>query len=122
MREGFDRAYAGTRHAATGTAVAFLLALSAHAAAPQIKTQSPGYHRLMLGDFEVSALSDGTVALPVDKLLTNTSPAQVGKLLSQSFLKASVETSVNGYLINTARSSCLSTPARPACSARPWAI
>ena len=78
---------------------AFLLG-SAHATAPQVKTQ-PGYYRMMLGDFEVTALSDGTVALPVDKLLTNTSPAQVGKGLASSFLKAPVETSVNGYLINT---------------------
>ena len=78
---------------------AFLLG-SAHAAAPQVKTQ-PGYYRVMLGDFEITALSDGTVALPVDKLLTNTSPAQVGKGLASSFLKAPVETSVNGYLINT---------------------
>ena len=42
------------------------------AAAPQVKTQAPGYYRVMLGDFEVTALSDGTVQLPVDKLLTNT--------------------------------------------------
>lgn len=89
------------RHAAAGVACTLLLALSAHAAAPQVKTQAPGYHRVMLGDFEVTALSDGTVALPVDKLLTNTTPAQVGKALSQSFLKAPVDTSVNAYLINT---------------------
>ena len=85
-------------------AFAGLLAFPAamiQAAAPQIKTQAPGYHRTMLGDFEVTALSDGTVALPVDKLLTNTTPAQVGKALAASFLKAPVDTSVNAYLINT---------------------
>lgn len=85
-------------------ALAGLLAFPAaiiQAAAPQIKTQAPGYHRMMLGDFEVTALSDGTVALPVDKLLTNTTPAQVGKALAASFLKAPVDTSVNAYLINT---------------------
>jgi hypothetical protein len=32
----------------------------------------------MLGDFEVTALSDGTVKLPVKDLLTNTTPAKVG--------------------------------------------
>ena len=85
-------------------ALAGLLALSAtlaQAAAPQVRTQAPGYHRVMLGDFEVTALSDGTVALPVDKLLTNTTPVQVGKALSASFLKAPVDTSVNAYLVNT---------------------
>jgi glyoxylase-like metal-dependent hydrolase (beta-lactamase superfamily II) len=85
----------------TMVAFAALATGAAHAAAPQIKTQAPGYYRMMLGDFEVTALADGTVALPVDKLLTNTNPAQVGKGLAASFLKAPVETSVNGYLINT---------------------
>jgi glyoxylase-like metal-dependent hydrolase (beta-lactamase superfamily II) len=89
------------RHTCTGLLTVLLLTGAAQAAAPQQKVQAPGFYRVMLGEFEVTALSDGTVALPVDKLLTNTSPAQVGKALSQSFLKAPVETSVNGYLINT---------------------
>ena len=38
----------------------------AHAGAPQVKTQAPGFYRMSLGEFEVTALSDGTVALPVD--------------------------------------------------------
>ena len=82
--------------AATLTATAM-----AHAAAPQVKTSAPGYFRMMLGDFEVTALSDGTVALPVDKLLTNTTPGKVDKALARSYLKAPLETSVNAYLINT---------------------
>lgn len=73
----------------------------AHAGAPMVKTSAPGFYRMMLGDFEVTALSDGTVDLPVDKLLTNTQPGKVTTALSQSFLKAPVETSVNAYLINT---------------------
>ena len=76
-------------------------AASVHAAAPQVKASAPGYFRMMLGDFEVTALSDGTVALPMDKLLTNTTPGKVDKALAKSFLKVPVETSVNGYLINT---------------------
>jgi len=78
-----------------------LLVPIAQAAAPQVKTQAPGYYRVMLGDFEVTALSDGTVALPVDKLLTNTTPGQVDKALKRDFLKVPLDTSVNGYLINT---------------------
>jgi len=73
----------------------------AHAAAPQVKTQAPGYYRVMVGDFEVTALSDGTVALPVDTLLTNTTKAKSDKALAHDFLKSPVDTSVNGYLINT---------------------
>jgi glyoxylase-like metal-dependent hydrolase (beta-lactamase superfamily II) len=78
-----------------------VLAFAAHAAAPQVKVQAPGFYRMMLGDFEVTALSDGTADLPVDKLLTNTSVAKTEKALAKSFQKAPVETSVNGYLINT---------------------
>jgi hypothetical protein len=35
-----------------------------------VKTQEPAYYRLMVGDFDVTAISDGTVKLPMLKLLT----------------------------------------------------
>ena len=76
-------------------------ALTATAAAPMVKTQAPGYYRMALGDFEVTALSDGTVKLPVKDLLTNTTPTKVGSALKLAFLQDQVETSVNAYLINT---------------------
>jgi glyoxylase-like metal-dependent hydrolase (beta-lactamase superfamily II) len=84
-------------------AIASCLFLSpfAHASAPQVKTQAPGYYRMMLGDFEVTALNDGTFQAPLDKLLSNTTPAKTDKALAAAFLKNPVETSVNGYLINT---------------------
>jgi glyoxylase-like metal-dependent hydrolase (beta-lactamase superfamily II) len=78
-----------------------LLSSAAYAGAPQVKTQAPGFYRVMLGDFEVTALFDGTLDLEPKKLLTNTTQAQVGKLLDRSFEKDAVPTSVNGYLINT---------------------
>jgi glyoxylase-like metal-dependent hydrolase (beta-lactamase superfamily II) len=71
------------------------------AAAPLQKTQAPGWYRTMVGDFEVTALSDGTVALPIDQLLTHTTAARTKQSLAKSYLQAPVETSVNGYLINT---------------------
>jgi glyoxylase-like metal-dependent hydrolase (beta-lactamase superfamily II) len=76
------------------------LAGSAQANAPA-KGGQPGWYRMALGDFEVTALSDGTVALPVDKLLTGTPPAKIDAALKNAYLKAPVETSVNCYLINT---------------------
>jgi glyoxylase-like metal-dependent hydrolase (beta-lactamase superfamily II) len=82
-------------------ALAFVAGAAAHAGAPMAKTNAPGFYRMMLGDFEVTALSDGTAALPVDKLLTHTTPAAVNKALSRAYLKTPVETSVNGYLVNT---------------------
>ncbi len=86
---------------ALAAAAAFVLAGPAHAAAPLVKTQAPGFHRLMVGDFEVTALSDGTVALPVDKILTNTTPAKVAAAFKKAGLALPAETSVNGYLVNT---------------------
>ena len=74
---------------------------TAFAAAPMVKTSAPGFYRMMLGDFEVTALSDGTVALPMDKLMTDTTPDKVLKALERAHLTTPVETSVNAYLINT---------------------
>ena len=82
-------------------AILLFSAASAHAAAPMVKTQAPGYYRMMLGDFEVTALSDGTVTLPVNQLLTNTTKPRVDRALARSGLASPLETSVNGYLINT---------------------
>ena len=73
----------------------------AHAAAPMVKTAAPGYYRMMLGDFEVTALSDGTVKLPVRDLLTNIKPAAVDAALAKVKLSSPLETSVNAFLINT---------------------
>ena len=71
------------------------------AKAPMVKTQAPGYYRVMVGAFEVTALSDGTNDLPVDQLLTHTTPDKVKATLAANFLKSPLETSVNAYLINT---------------------
>ncbi len=80
---------------------ALLFAHDLHAAAPLAKGQAPGFYRMMLGDFEITALSDGTVPLEVKKLLTNTTPQRVDQLLKRAFLADPVETSVNAYLVNT---------------------
>ncbi len=84
-----------------GLGTVLCLALPAWAAAPQQKSQAPGYYRLALGTFEVTALNDGTVDLPVDKLLTGAKPGQVEKALSRAYLKSPLETSVNAFLVNT---------------------
>jgi glyoxylase-like metal-dependent hydrolase (beta-lactamase superfamily II) len=78
-----------------------LIGSPAFAAAPMAKTQVPGFYRLMLGDFEITALSDGTVAIPVDTLLTNTTPAKIQQALDRWYLKEPVAFSDNAYLINT---------------------
>jgi len=83
--------------ALTGT----LLSGPVMAAAPMAEKQAPGYYRTMLGSFEVTALSDGTVKLPVDDLLLNTTKEHVHKRLADNYVSAPLSTSVNGYLINT---------------------
>ena len=90
-----------TTLATTLTFTTLAMPTMALAEAPMAKTQAPGWYRMKLGSFEVTALSDGTVTLPVDKLLSNVKPATVQQLLARSYLKAPVETSVNGYLVNT---------------------
>ena len=77
------------------------LSTPALAAAPMVKTSAPGYFRMLLGDFEVTVLSDGTVDLAADKTLTNTTPAKIKAALVANYLPNTVETSVNAYLINT---------------------
>jgi glyoxylase-like metal-dependent hydrolase (beta-lactamase superfamily II) len=72
-----------------------------HAAAPPAKTQAPGFYRMMLGDFEVTAVSDGVVALPFGKLLTTTTPQRVDQSLKRAFLQYPIPTSVNAYVVNT---------------------
>ena len=86
---------------ATIAAAALMTGVSASASAPQQKTQAPGYYRLMLGDFEVTALSDGTFPMETSKLLTNITPKQLDSALHRAFLTEPPEASVNAFLINT---------------------
>ncbi|KAB8335469.1 MBL fold metallo-hydrolase [Scytonema tolypothrichoides VB-61278] len=65
------------------------------------KTQVPGVYSFMLGDFTITALSDGTVPQDLLKLLTNTNPAEIDRLLHSSFLTNPVEASINAFLIDT---------------------
>lgn len=70
----------------------------AQASAPQ--AQAPGYYRMMLGDYEITAISDGTVTTPMDKLLIG--PAdEIKRLLAQVHLTPDVKTSINTFLIDT---------------------
>src|SRR5438552_12179983 len=72
----------------------------AYASAPMIKTQS-GFYRMMLGDFEVTALNDGVVAYPVSRVLPTATAAQIKKGLSENGLTDPVGLSYNAFLINT---------------------
>lgn len=83
-----------------GLLAGWCLAGAAQAAAPMVKSAPPGYFRIMLGAFEVTAVSDGTIDLPVEQLLSQ-APAKTTQALATAFLTTPLETSVNVYLINT---------------------
>lgn len=83
-----------------GAALA-VMSLQTLAAASQVKTPAPGFYRIMLGSYEVTALSDGVLRLPVDRLLLNSSPKQIETALAEHHQGLPVVTSVNAYLINT---------------------
>jgi hypothetical protein len=80
-----------------GAALA-VMSLQTLAAAPQVKTPAPGFYRIMLGSYEVTALSDGVLRLPVDRLLLNSSPKQIETALAEHHQGLPVVTSVNAYL------------------------
>ena len=56
---------------------------------------------MRLGNFEITALSDGTLELPVDKLFTKVSPTRIRSLLSRAYLSNEVTLTVNAFLVNT---------------------
>ena len=59
------------------------LPVAALAAPPQVGGQAPGWFRMKLGSFEVTALNDGIFKLPGDKLLQK----PVSSSSSQFFMK-----------------------------------
>lgn len=76
------------------------LATPVFADAPMVKGQAPGFYRLAVGDFEITALSDGGNMLAATKLLQG-DPARIEEALKRSYLGDVVETSHNSFLVNT---------------------
>ncbi|MDB6142463.1 MAG: beta-lactamase [Pseudomonas sp.] len=89
-------------------AALLLTASAAQAAVPaQVKTQVPGYFRLNVGNFEVTALFDGYNDLSPD-LLKGLSPSKIRALLARNHLYGEgVQTSFNAFLINTGKNLVL---------------
>jgi glyoxylase-like metal-dependent hydrolase (beta-lactamase superfamily II) len=68
--------------------------------------QVPGYYRLQVGAFEVTVLHDG--GGPIDPHLLQDASGDIGKVLRESLVDASVTTiSVNEWLINTGKKLAL---------------
>lgn len=77
------------------------IAGGAHAGAAPQGFQAPGFYRVMLGEFEITALSDGTVPQSMDKLLLNIKAGDVETLAARANQTLPLETSINAFLINT---------------------
>lgn len=78
-----------------------LLPSTVLAKAPIIGRQAAGYYRLKLGNYEITALSDGTVALPMAKIYEGIEEKDAETYLAGYFQKNPTETSVNAFLVNT---------------------
>jgi glyoxylase-like metal-dependent hydrolase (beta-lactamase superfamily II) len=70
------------------------------AAAPMQKTQAPGFYRMMVGTFEITALFDGMVELDAG-LLLNVSETEVRDLLARALIDNPHKIPANAFLINT---------------------
>jgi glyoxylase-like metal-dependent hydrolase (beta-lactamase superfamily II) len=84
-----------------GATVLMGLAPPVQAEAPKAQTQVPGYYRIQLGQFEITALFDGAIELDT-QLLKNASATDLQRLLSRMFVgNPKMQTAVNAYLVNT---------------------
>ncbi|MGO4331282.1 MBL fold metallo-hydrolase [Cupriavidus sp. 2TAF22] len=93
-------------------------AQSPAAASPpaQLRTQVPGYYRMMFGQFEVTALYDGYVDLDT-KVFKYSSPGEVQRLLARMFVATTpgMQTAVNAYLVHTGKNLVLVDTGTAAC-------
>jgi glyoxylase-like metal-dependent hydrolase (beta-lactamase superfamily II) len=87
--------------AAAFLAVAALPGATAAPPAP-VKTQVPGFYRLNVGDFEITALFDGHTQI-AQTLLHGLPERDVQDLLRQAFVpgQGAIQTAVNAYLVHT---------------------
>jgi glyoxylase-like metal-dependent hydrolase (beta-lactamase superfamily II) len=96
------RTIASTTVAAVLTSAGLALSLPASAAAPQVKIQSAGFHRMMLGDFEVTALLDGAAIFDPKFLLADATTLQ--PLVEKHLTDVDhIDGAVTGFLVNTGK-------------------
>lgn len=88
---------------ASGLAVALMSGVAMAQAPAQVGTQAPGYFRLAVGDYEVTALFDGYNDLS-PKLLKGLTQSQIRALLARRSIETpGVQTAFNAFLVNTGK-------------------
>jgi glyoxylase-like metal-dependent hydrolase (beta-lactamase superfamily II) len=92
-----------TAMVSTAAAIAALPFAKADAAAPKVGTQAPGFFRFNVGDFEVTALHDGTVPSKIDdKRIPNAPLAEVLALMESQYMPTDPAiNSFNTLVVNT---------------------
>ena len=73
----------------------------AQTAATASRFQAPGFYRMTVGDFEVTALNDGVVDYRTTDVLPTATRQQIERFLKQNALTNPVGMSYNAFLINT---------------------
>lgn len=69
--------------------------------------QAPGYYRMTLGKLRITAVSDGTVTVPLNTLLTHVSPEKLREAMARDALTPQAETSINAYVIDDGKKRVL---------------
>lgn len=88
---------------ASGLAAALMSGVAMAQAPAQVGTQAPGYFRLAVGDYEVTALFDGYNDLS-PKLLKGLTQSQIRALLARRAIETpGVQTAFNAFLVNTGK-------------------
>ena len=62
--------------------------------------QAPGFYRMNVGDFVVTALNDGTSDMPAHRLL-HWDEDKIREAMAEHFMESPVEGSINGFLVDT---------------------
>src|SRR5689334_12689835 len=86
-----------------GLGASTMLGGSALAKAPKVGTQTPYWHRMMLGDAEITIVSDGTLPLgPPKGTFVGVPDDEVKKMLTDNFLNPeNVVLEQNSPIVNT---------------------
>lgn len=79
----------------------FALTAVMSASAADTRPETPGWYSTQIGRFTVTALWDGTLDMPVDKVFKHAGPAQLKALLARAYLKPTMPLSVNAFVVDT---------------------
>lgn len=72
-----------------------------------LNEQAPGYYRMTLGGLCITAVSDGTVTIPLNTLLTGISAEKLGQAMAREAMTPQAETSINAYVIDDGKKRIL---------------